>query len=74
MVEVMFLCSGNSCRSQMAEGFARVLGKGIIESYSVGLKPAGVSKKAEQVMNEFRIVRGKLEKRVKDFIKEVQHG
>jgi len=34
MVKVMFLCTGNSCRSQMAEGFARVLGKGFLEPYS----------------------------------------
>ncbi len=138
MTKIMFLCTGNSCRSQMAEGFARVLGKGIIEPYSAGLKPAGVNKKAEQVMNEigidishqtsksideqllkkmdiiitlcdnaaescpwtppeikrihwslkdpakttgtekevmneFRIVRDEIEKRVKDFIKEVRH-
>ncbi len=36
----------------MAEGFARELGKGILEPYSAGLKPAGVNEKAEQVMNE----------------------
>lgn len=48
----MFLCTGNSCRSQMAEGFARELGKGILEPYSAGLKPAGVNEKAEQVMKE----------------------
>ncbi len=122
----------------MAEGFARVFGKGIIEPYSAGLKPAGVNEKAEQVMkeigidishqlsksideqllkkmdiiitlcdnaaeacpwtppeikrihwsledpakargteeevmNEFRIVRDEIEKRVKNFIKEVRH-
>lgn len=55
MTKVMFLCTGNSCRSQMAEGFARVLGKGIIEPYSAGLKPAGVNEKAEQVMKEIGI-------------------
>jgi len=42
MTKVMFLCTGNTCRSQMAEGFARDLGKGIIEAYSAGLMPAGV--------------------------------
>lgn len=42
MTRVMFLCTGNTCRSQMAEGFARELGKGIIEVYSAGLLPAGV--------------------------------
>jgi len=52
MKKIMFLCTGNSCRSQMAEGFARELGKGILEPYSAGLKPAGVNEKAEQVMKE----------------------
>ena len=55
MLKLMFLCTGNSCRSQMAEGFARVLGKGIIEPYSAGLKPAGVNEKAERVMEEIGI-------------------
>jgi len=36
MLKVMFLCTGNSCRSQMAEGFARDLGKGLIETHSAG--------------------------------------
>jgi len=55
MTKIMFLCTGNSCRSQMAEGFARVLGKGIIKPYSAGLKPAGVNEKAERVMEEIGI-------------------
>jgi len=51
----MFLCTGNSCRSQMAEGLARELGKGIIEPYSAGLIPAGVNSHAVTVMNEIGI-------------------
>lgn len=39
MKKVMFLCTGNSCRSQMAEGFAREFGKGILKPYSAGLDP-----------------------------------
>ena len=50
--KVMFLCTGNSCRSQMAEGFARKLGKGIIEPYSAGLNPSGLNERAVQVMKE----------------------
>ncbi len=42
MTNVMFLCTGNTCRSQIAEGFARVLGKDTIEAHSAGLMPAGV--------------------------------
>jgi arsenate reductase len=55
MRKVMFLCTGNSCRSQMAEGFARTLGKGLIEPYSAGLIAAGVNKRAIAVMREIGI-------------------
>ncbi|GBE33189.1 arsenate-mycothiol transferase ArsC2 [bacterium BMS3Bbin05] len=55
MLKVMFLCTGNSCRSQMAEGLARHYGKGIIESYSAGLIPAGVNPYAARVMEEIGI-------------------
>ena len=37
---VLFLCVGNSCRSQMAEGFARAYGHDCIEAVSAGLSPA----------------------------------
>ena len=52
MLKVMFLCTGNSCRSQMAEGFARELGRGIIEPHSAGLMAAGIHPRAIAVMKE----------------------
>jgi arsenate reductase (thioredoxin) len=52
MIKIMFLCTANSCRSQMAEGFAREFGKGIIEAHSAGLMAAGVHRRAAAVMNE----------------------
>ena len=52
MLKIMFLCTGNSCRSQMAEGFARELGKGLIGPYSAGLIAAGVNARAIAVMKE----------------------
>lgn len=55
MLKIMFLCTGNSCRSQMAEGFAQELGKGFIEAYSAGLNPAGVNERAVKVMKEIGI-------------------
>jgi arsenate reductase len=55
MIRVMFLCTGNSCRSQMAEGFARELGRGLIEPYSAGLIAAGVHPRARDVMKEMGI-------------------
>ena len=55
MMKVMFLCTGNACRSQMAEGFAREFGKGIIEPFSAGLMAAGLHPRAVAVMNEIGI-------------------
>jgi len=55
MLKVMFLCTGNSCRSQMAEGFAREFGSGFIEPYSAGLMPKGLNEKAIKVMKEIGI-------------------
>ncbi len=52
MLKVMFLCTGNSCRSQMAEGFARELGEGLVEAYSAGVIAAGVHPRAAAVMDE----------------------
>jgi arsenate reductase len=54
-LKIMFLCTGNSCRSQMAEGFARALGKDRVESFSAGLIPAGVHPRAITVMKEVGI-------------------
>ena len=52
MLKVIFLCTGNSCRSQMAEGFARELGNGELEAYSAGLAPVGINPRAVTVMSE----------------------
>ena len=55
MKKIMFLCTANSCRSQMAEGFAKEFGKGLIEVYSAGLMSAGVHRRAIAVMKEIGI-------------------
>ncbi len=49
---VLFLCTGNSCRSQLAEGWARSLRRGVIEPYSAGLEPRELDPRAVQVMAE----------------------
>ena len=42
MTHILFLCIGNSCRSQMAEGFAKTYGKDVIVPCSAGLAPASI--------------------------------
>ena len=49
---ILFLCTGNSCRSQMAEGFARQLANGNYRIFSAGTEPKGVHPLAIQVMEE----------------------
>lgn len=51
-MKVLFLCTGNACRSQMAEGWARRLKSEIIEAYSAGIETHGLSSKATKVMGE----------------------
>jgi arsenate reductase len=51
-LKVLFLCTGNSCRSQMAEGWARALKGDVIEAFSAGLVAHGQNPKAIQVMAE----------------------
>ena len=51
-IKILFLCTGNACRSQMAEGWARHLKSDVIEAYSAGVWPAGVSSRAIKVMAE----------------------
>lgn len=51
-IRVMFLCTGNSCRSQMAEGWAQYLAKGAIEVCSAGIESHGQNLRAIAVMAE----------------------
>ena len=53
--KVLFLCTGNSCRSQMAEGLARQLMPGIFEAYSAGTSPQVLNPYAVKVMKEIGI-------------------
>jgi arsenate reductase (thioredoxin) len=49
---VLFLCTGNSARSQMAEAFLRAYGGDAFEAYSAGLEPKGMNPFTVRVMNE----------------------
>jgi arsenate reductase (thioredoxin) len=52
---VLFLCTGNSVRSQMAEAFLRDYGGEYFEPHSAGLEPKGVNPLTVKVMNEVGI-------------------
>ena len=51
-IKILFLCTGNSCRSQMAEGWTRHLKSDIIETWSAGIETHGLNKDAVKVMAE----------------------
>jgi arsenate reductase len=51
-LKVLFLCTGNSCRSQMAEGWAKAIKPDDIEPYSAGIEPHGMNARAIKVMAE----------------------
>ena len=51
-IKILFLCTGNSCRSQMAEGWARALKGDTIEPYSAGIETHGLNPNAVKVMAE----------------------
>jgi arsenate reductase len=51
-VRILFLCTGNSCRSQMAEGWARSLKSNVIEASSAGIEKHGLNPNAAKVMAE----------------------
>jgi len=54
-VKVLFLCTGNSCRSQMAEAWTRLLKSDQIEPYSAGVAPKGLDARAVKAMAEVGI-------------------
>jgi arsenate reductase len=51
-VKILFLCTGNSCRSQMAEGWAKQLKSNHVEAWSAGTEPHGMNARAVKVMAE----------------------
>lgn len=55
MKNIMFLCTGNSCRSQMAEGFCRKYWGNKFNVYSAGTKKHGMNERAIKVMKEAEV-------------------
>ena len=51
-LKILFLCTGNSCRSQMAEGWAKTLKGDIIDAYSAGIETHGMNPNAVRIMAE----------------------
>jgi arsenate reductase (thioredoxin) len=51
-LKVLFLCTGNSCRSQMAEGWAKALKGDCVDAYSAGIETHGMNARAVAVMAE----------------------
>ena len=52
MVNILYLCTGNSCRSQIAEGWTRQLGEGRFDVQSAGIEAHGKNPRAISVMQE----------------------
>lgn len=66
---VLFLCTGNSCRSQMAEGFLRAYGGEFYEAHSAGTNPSTVNPLAVEVMREAGIdISGQRSKNVTEYV------
>jgi arsenate reductase len=68
-LKVLFLCTGNSCRSQMAEGWARHLKGAAIEPYSAGIEVHGLDPRAVRVMAEAGVdISGQRSKHVSELL------
>lgn len=65
--KVLFLCTGNSCRSQMAEGWANYLRGDEVEGFSAGVNPGRVNERAIAIMKEAGVdISGHTSKHVDD--------
>jgi arsenate reductase len=75
MGKVLFLCAGNSARSQMAEAFLRKYGENEFEAYSAGLEPKGINPYTERVMEEVGVsLSGQRSKHIKEYMGKVHFG
>ena len=74
-IKVLFLCTGNSARSQMAEAFLRKHGGNEFEAYSAGLEPKGINPYTERVMEKVGInLSGQRSKHLKEYMGKVHFG
>ena len=69
--KILFLCTGNSCRSQMAEGWARALKGDVLEAFSAGVETHGLNPNAVKVMGEAGVDISKHHSKLVDELKGV---
>jgi arsenate reductase len=75
MTRVLFLCTGNSARSQMAEAFLKKYGGDRFEAYSAGLVPGQINPYARRVMEEIGIsLSGQRSKHLSEYMGKVHFG
>ena len=73
--KVLFLCTGNSARSQMAEGLLREHGGDRFEAYSAGLEPSQINPYARRAMEEIGIsLSGQRSKHLSEYMGKVHFG
>ncbi len=70
-IRLLFLCTGNSCRSQMAEGWTRHLKGDLIEVFSAGIENHGLNPDAVKVMSEVGVDISSYNSKHIDFFKDV---
>ena len=77
-MKILFVCTGNSCRSQMAEAWANHLGAGLVDAYSAGVNPIGVVRPTVEIMAEAGVdISRQRSKAVDEFVGECRvkgHG
>jgi arsenate reductase len=68
-IKILFLCTGNSCRSQMAEGWARYIKGDVLEPYSAGIETHGMNPLAVKAMAEAGVdISGQRSKNVSELV------
>ena len=70
-IRVLFLCTGNSARSQMAEGFLRILGGDAFEAFSAGTDPKGVNPWTVRTMQDADVdISGQTSKHLQQYLND----
>jgi len=70
-LKILFLCTGNSCRSQMAEGWARAIKGDVLEAYSAGIETHGLNPNAVKVMAEAGVDISRHQSKTADAVRDV---